>query len=54
MLARGDMNKMIEEVNKVLEGAFKRIQVLEDKVQKLENPKTTPAVEPSRRAKKAA
>lgn len=53
MLARGDINKVLEQVNVVLEGAFKRIQALEDKVQKLENP-TTPAVEPSRRVKKAA
>ena len=32
MLMRGDMNKMLEEVNKVLAGAFKRIEALEDKV----------------------
>ena len=38
MLARGDMNKVVEEVNRVLEGAFKRIESLEDKVQNLENP----------------
>lgn len=52
MLLRGDMNKLIEEVNRVLEGAFQRIQVLEDKVQALENPgisTTEAAVEPSRR-----
>jgi hypothetical protein len=36
MLMRGDMNVMLAEVNSVLEGAFKRIQALEDKVQQLQ------------------
>ena len=52
MLVRGDLNKVLEEVNKVLAGAFTRIQALEDKVQALENPGksgTVAAVEPSRR-----
>jgi hypothetical protein len=35
MLMKGDMNKMLVEVNKVLEGAFKRIEALEDKLQEL-------------------
>jgi hypothetical protein len=39
MLLRGDLNKVFEEVNKVLDVAFKRIQDLEDKVYALENPK---------------
>jgi hypothetical protein len=38
MLLRGDLNKVFEEVNKVLDVAFKRIQDLEDKVYALENP----------------
>lgn len=36
MLMRGDVNKMITEVNKILEGAFKRIQALEDRIMVLE------------------
>jgi hypothetical protein len=36
MLMQGDMNKVIEEVNRVMEGAFRRIEALEDKVQALE------------------
>jgi hypothetical protein len=52
MLLRGDLNRLMEDVNRVLDGAFQRIQVLEDKVQALENPGksgTVAAVEPSRR-----
>lgn len=49
MLLRGDLNRLMEDVNRVLEGAFKRIVVLEDKVQALENPGVVAAVEPSRR-----
>ena len=52
MLVRGDLNKVLEEVNKILAGAFKRIETLEDKVQALENPGKSgviAAVEPSRR-----
>jgi hypothetical protein len=52
MLMRGDLNKLMEDVNRVLEGAFKRIQIIEDKVQALENPgksDVVAAVEPSRR-----
>ena len=48
MLVRGDLNKVLAEVNKVLEGAFARIQALEDKLQGMENP-TIAAIEPSRR-----
>jgi hypothetical protein len=45
------MNKMLEEVNKVLEGAFNRIEALEDKVQQLQNPNVAQVPE---KAKKAA
>lgn len=31
MLMRGDVNKMIIEVNKVLEGVFKRLEALENR-----------------------
>lgn len=52
MLMRGDMNKLIEEVNKVLEGAFVRIQHLEDKVQALENAVKPPkTLQPASKAK---
>jgi hypothetical protein len=40
MLMRGDMNKILEEVNGVLEKAFKRIEDLEDRLGELEKPKT--------------
>ncbi len=36
MLMRGDMNKMIQEVNKVMDGAFTRIQDLEDRLMRVE------------------
>jgi hypothetical protein len=49
MLMQGDMNKVIEEVNRVMEGAFKRIEVLEDKLQQLE---TLTAKKPVGRPKK--
>ena len=52
MLMRGDLNRLMEDVNRVLEGAFQRIRVLEDKLQALENPgkrDVIPAAEPSRR-----
>jgi len=52
MLVRGDLNKVLEEVNKVLAGAFARIEALEDKMQALENPGKSAviaAVDPSRR-----
>jgi hypothetical protein len=42
MLMTGDMNKILTEVNKVLEVAFNRIQALEDRLMELEAP-TTPA-----------
>ncbi len=38
MLMRGDVNKMITEVNKVLEGVFTRIQALEDRIMNMEHP----------------
>ena len=53
MLMRGDLNRLMEDVNRVLEGAFERIQKLEDKVDALENPKVEAAVAPSRRKKAA-
>ena len=36
MLMKGDINKVIQEVNKVLEGAFERIQALEDRIMAIE------------------
>lgn len=36
MLMQGDLNKIIEQVNRILEGSFTRIEALEDKVQALE------------------
>lgn len=47
MLMRGDLNKIIEEFNVVVEKAFERIQVLEDKVMELEKAKE-PAKKPGR------
>lgn len=41
MLMRGDMNKMIENVNKVLEGAFKRLDALEARLMELEGTDTS-------------
>ncbi len=42
MMMRGDINKMIVEVNKVMEGAFKRIEALEDRLMGLELPMQPP------------
>jgi hypothetical protein len=42
MLMRGDLNKIIEEMNKVMEGAFNRIQALEDRIMVLEDPVEAP------------
>jgi hypothetical protein len=36
MLMTGDMNKILIEVNKVLDGAFKRIEALEDRLMRPE------------------
>ena len=47
MLMSGDMNKVIKEVNKVLEGAFKRIEALEDRIMLLDPP--TPATDVAKR-----
>ncbi len=44
MLMTGDLNKVLVEVNKILEGAFKRIEALEDKVMALQAPKDVPLV----------
>jgi hypothetical protein len=33
---RGDMNKIIEEVNRVLDGVFKQIETLSDRIAQLE------------------
>jgi hypothetical protein len=33
---QGDMNKIIQEVNVVLEGVFKRLEAIEEKLAKLE------------------
>ena len=41
MLMQGDLNKVLKEVNKVLEGAFQRIEALEDKVMQLQVEKAT-------------
>ena len=52
MLMRGDVNKMMEEVNKVLAGAFKRIEALEDRLMRIESVKTAP--KPKQAPKKQA
>ena len=49
MLMRGDLEVITKDVNRVLEGAFARIQALEDKVQALESGGSVAALEPSRR-----
>lgn len=36
MLMKGDLNKVLEQVNGVLEGAFKRIEALEDRLMRME------------------
>jgi hypothetical protein len=36
MLMTGDMNRILEEVNKVLKVAFNRIEALEDRLMELE------------------
>lgn len=36
MMMRGDMNKMISEVNQILEGVFARIETLEDRLAEVE------------------
>ena len=54
MLMQGDVNKVLIQVNQILEKAFARIEALEDKVQRLETPGTTgvvAAVAPSRRGR---
>ena len=38
MLMKGDINKILVEVNVILEGAFKRIEALEDRLSQLETP----------------
>jgi hypothetical protein len=38
MLMKGDINKVLAEVNVILEGAFKRIEALEDRLAQLETP----------------
>jgi len=38
MMMKGDLNKVIMEVNKVMEGAFKRIEALEDRLMGIESP----------------
>ena len=62
MLMRGDMNRIIDNVNKVLEGAFKRIEVLEERLDALggetpaaknESEETLVAETPTRRTTKA-
>jgi hypothetical protein len=43
MLMRGDLNKIIDEMNKVMEVAFNRIEVLEDRLMALETPEVAEA-----------
>jgi hypothetical protein len=61
MLMTGDMNKILVEVNKVLQVAFNRIEALEDRLMDLEAPSTPEAVQkrgpgrpPGSKNKKAA
>ena len=52
---QGDMNKVIEEVNKVLEGAFVRIEALEDRLMRFEEVHKAPdKPAPVKKANKAA
>ena len=51
MLMQGDLNKVLKEVNAILEGAFKRIEALEDKLMALETEK---AAKVPQKVKKAA
>lgn len=51
MLMQGDMNKVLEQVNRVLAGAFKRIEALEDKMQALENPDLSAVEAPRKRGR---
>jgi hypothetical protein len=48
MLMQGDMNKVIEEVNKVLEVAFNRVAALEDRMAELEGGAATTLETPVR------
>ena len=43
MIMRGDMNKIIEEVNVHLEKVYKRVELLEDRVKTLEKPPSAKA-----------
>jgi hypothetical protein len=60
MLMTGDMNKILTEVNKVLEVAFNRIEALENRLMDLENApplteiKRGPGRPPGSRNKKVA
>jgi hypothetical protein len=61
MLMTGDMNKILTEVNKVLEVAFNRISALEDRLMELEDTpqvvvehKRGPGRPPGSKNKKAA
>ena len=60
MMMKGDLNKVITEVNKVMEGAFERIEALEDRMAVLEPPvlkvvaKRGPGRPPGSKNKKAA
>ena len=48
MMMKGDLNKVIMEVNKVMEGAFKRIEALEDRLMGIESPPQAPQRGPGR------
>ena len=41
MLMQGDINKILIEVNKVLDVAFNKIEALEARLEALETPKST-------------
>jgi hypothetical protein len=48
MLMTGDMNKILVEVNKVLQVAFNRIEALEDRLAEVEGGTATTLVSPVR------
>ena len=55
MLMQGDLNKVLKEVNKILEGAFSRIEALEDRLMRLEGAeKATKVPKSVNKAKKVA
>ena len=54
MLMQGDLNKVLKEVNIVLEGAFARIEALEDRLMRMEAQKVEKVPKAVNKVKKAA